>query len=130
MRASRIKAGLYGGLLLGLVILSPWADCLAQEQGQTQASFLEALLAFSILLVLGVGIFFALKIHSLLKGGELSSVWVVSGIAFSVLLASGFLEFLESLGVLSGFSPVVLIFQLLGFFLLVLGVALLKKKLS
>lgn len=118
------------GLITGVVLCLPWSVCLAQDQTNTEASFPGALVTFAILLVLGGGIIFALKIHSLLKGGELSSVWVFSSLALSILMVSAFLEFLHTLGALSGLFTFVFLFQLLGFFLLVLGLVLLKKKLS
>jgi len=130
MKSSGLKSKFRSlGLILLLVFL-PWSSCLAQEQAASEASFLGALLTLAILLILGGGVIFALKIHSLLKGGELSSVWVFSGLALSILIISVFLEFLQSLGAINGLTTFVFLFQLLGFFLLVFGLILLKKKLS
>ena len=130
MKLSGFKSKFKSGWIILLLVLLPWSSCLAQEQAASEASFLGSLLTLIILLILGSGIFFALKIHSLLKGGELSSVWVFSGLALSILLISVFLEFLQSLGAVNGLPTFVFLFQLLGFFLLVFGLILLKKKLS
>jgi len=126
----RLKSKLHFGLIIGLLVFSPWRDCLAQEESKIEASFLGTLLTFFILLVLSGGIFFSLKIHSLLKGGELSSAWIFSGLALSILFVSTFMEFLSNLGVINNLPTLVLLFQLLGFFLLVFGLVILKKKLS
>lgn len=130
MKSSGLKSKFRSIWLILLLFFLPWSRCLAEEQATSEASFLGTLLTLIILLILGSGIFFALKIHSLLKGGELSSVWVFSGLALSILLISVFLEFLQSLGAVSGLPTFVFLFQLLGFFLLVFGLILLKKKLS
>lgn len=130
MRLSGLKFKFGSVWIMLLLFLIPCSTCLAQEQSVSQVSFLGGLLTLTILLVLGTGIFFALKIYSLLKGGELSSVWVFSGLALSILLISVFLEFLQSLGAVDGLPTFVFLFQFLGFFLLVFGLILLKKKLS
>ncbi len=130
MKLSRLKSKFKSGWVILLLVFLPWSSCLAQDQAASGPSFLGVLLTLVILLILGSGIFFALKVHSLLKGGELSSVWVFSGLALCVLLMSVFLEFLQSLGAISGLHTVVFLFQLLGFFLLVFGLILLKKRLS
>jgi len=130
MKVSDLKSRLKHGWMTLLLVLLPWSSCLAQEQAASEASFLGAILGLLVLLTLGAGIFFALKIHSLLKGGELSSVWTLSGLALSILLVSVFLEFLQSLGAVDGLLTFVFLFQLLGFFLLVFGLVVLKKKLS
>ncbi len=122
------KAG-WGWLSLAWVFLS-WSDALAQSQTKTESSFLEALFSFLILIVLCGGIYLALKIHSLLKGGELSPVWVFSGLALAVLFVSILLVFLNNLGILSSVANFVFLLQFFGFFLLVFGLVLLKKKLS
>lgn len=125
---------LKSGFLLGLMILFSFflsgRDCLAQEQSKGEASFSGALLSIFILTVLGGGIYFALKIHSLLKGGELSSAWVLSSTALSILFVSIFLEFLSSLGVINSVSALVLLLQFFGFILLVFGFIRIKKKLG
>jgi len=130
MKSSGLKSKFRSLWLILLLGFLPWSSCLAQEQAASEASFLGALLTLAILLILGGGVIFALKIHSLLKGGELSSVWVFSGLALSILIISVFLEFLQSLGAINGLTTFVFLFQLLGFFLLVFGLILLKKKLS
>ncbi|MDP3026057.1 MAG: hypothetical protein Q8O10_11070 [candidate division Zixibacteria bacterium] len=127
---SGLKPKLHLGLMLGVLFFFSGKDCLAQEQNKGDASFLGALLSILILLVLGGGIFFALKIHALLKGGELSSAWVFSGIALSILFVSIFLKFLSSLGVINSVSALVLLLQFFAFILLVFGFILIKKKLS
>lgn len=127
---SGFKSNLKSGLIIWVLFFASAEDCLAQAQAKTGSSFWGALLTFLILLVLCGGIFFALKIHSLLKGGELSSVWIFSSLALSILFVSILLEFLNNLGVINTLSTFVLLFQLLGFFLLVLGILLFKKKLS
>ncbi|HVP36599.1 MAG TPA: hypothetical protein VMT04_06335 [Terriglobales bacterium] len=130
MKFSELKSRFRFGWMILLLVFLPWSSCLAQEQTTNGASFLGALLTLSILLILSGGIFFAFKIHSLLKGGELSSVWTFSGLALSILLISVFLEFLQNLGAVDGLPVFVFLFQLLGFFLLVFGLILLKKRLS
>ena len=130
MKSSGLKSKFRSLWLILLLGFLPWSSCLAQEQAASEASFLGALLTLAILLILGGGVIFALKIHSLLKGGELSSVWVFSGLALSILIISVFLEFLQSLGAINGLTTFVFLFQLLGFFLLVFGLILLKRKLS
>ena len=125
-----LKSKLHFGLMIGGLIFFSWRDCLAQEGGKIGASFLGTLLTFLILLILSSGIFFSLKIRSLLKGGELSSAWIFSSLALSVLFVSTFMEFLSNLGVINNLPTLVFLFQLLGFFLLVFGLVLLKKKLS
>jgi uncharacterized membrane protein len=113
-----------------LIFLSA-EDCLAQPQAKTDSSFWGALLTFLILSVLCGGIFFALKIHSLLKGGELSYVWILSSLALSILFVSILLELLNNLGIIIDSLPtLVLLLQLLGFSLLVFGILFFKKKLS
>jgi hypothetical protein len=107
-----------------------WSDALAQPQTKTGSSFLEALLTFLILIVLCGGIYLALKIHSLLRGGELSPVWIFSGSALAVLFVSILIVFLNNLGILSSAANFVFLLQFFGFFLLVFGLVLLKKKLS
>ncbi len=126
----RLKSKFHLGLMILVLFFFSGRDCLAQEQSEGEASFLGALLSILILLVLGGGIFFALKIHALLKGGELSSAWVFSGIALSILFVSIFLEFLSSLGVIKSLSVLVLLLQFFGFILLVFGFILIKKKLG
>jgi hypothetical protein len=130
MKISGLKPQFKPGWIFLLLVFIPWSSCLAQEQAASEASFLGALLTLVILLILGSGIFFVLKIHSLLKGGELSSAWIFSGLALSILLISVFLEFLQSLGAVNSLPTFIFLFQLLGFFLLVFGLILLKKKLS
>jgi asparagine N-glycosylation enzyme membrane subunit Stt3 len=130
MKSCGLKSKFQSGWIILLLVYLPWSSCRAEEQSASEASYLGALLALLILLILGSGIFFALKIHSLLKGGELSSVWVFSGLALAILLISVFLEFLQSLGAINGLTTFVFLLQLLGFFLLVFGLILLKKKLS
>ncbi|MCJ7498096.1 MAG: hypothetical protein MUO78_08195 [candidate division Zixibacteria bacterium] len=126
----RLKSKFHLGLTILVLFFLSGRDCLAQEQSKGEASFSGALLSIFILLVLGGGIFFALKIHSLLKGGELSSAWVLSSTALSILFVSIFLEFLSSLGVINSVLALVLLLQFFGFILLVFGFILIKKKLG
>ena len=119
----------WGLMSLALVFFN-WSNALAQPQTKTESSFLEALFSFLILIVLSGGIYLALKIHSLLRGGELSPVWVFSGLALAVLFVSILIVFLSNLGILSSVANFVFLLQFFGFFLLVFGLVLLKKKLS
>jgi len=126
----RLKSKFHLGLMIVVLFFFSGRDCLAQEQSKGEVSFAGALLSIFILTVLGGGIFFALKIHSLLKGGELSSAWVLSSIALSILFVSIFLEFLSSLGAINSISAFVLLLQFFGFILLVFGFIRIRKKLG
>jgi len=126
----RFKSRLVMGLMILLVAFFSAGNCLANEESTTEASFLGSLLNLLILIVLIGGIILALKIHSVLKGGELSSAWFLSSLALSILFVSISMEFLSNLGIINSLPTLVFLFQLLGFFILVFGLALLKKKLS
>jgi hypothetical protein len=126
----RFKSRFHLGLMVLFLLVLSGRDCLAQEQSKGEVSFSGALLSIFILAVLGGGIFFTLKIHTLLKGGELSSAWVFSSLALAILFVSIFLEFLSSSGVINSVSAFVLLLQFFGFILLVFGFILIRKRLS
>ena len=117
-------------LVVLLIVLSSAGNCLAKEDKTSGASFFGSLLNLLILLVLVSGIILSLNINSLFKGGELSSTWVLMSLALSILFVSIFMEFLGGLGVINNLSIVVFLVQIIGFFVLVFGLVLLKKKLS
>ena len=126
----KVQLKLMQGLLILISTLCSAGNCLAKDGNSIDNSLLGSLLNLLILLVLIGGIVLTLKIHSILKGGELSSVWVLSSLALLILFISIFIEFLINLGVINNLPILFFIFQLLGFVILILGLALFRKKLS
>jgi hypothetical protein len=83
-----------------------------------------------ILLVVLVCFFVALKIFSLLRGGELASGWQMLAIAFVLLCLGQLIDLMVTLEIAGLNQAMVATARLAGAFLLLLGVVRIKKVLS
>ncbi|NIP42328.1 MAG: hypothetical protein GWO28_06420 [candidate division Zixibacteria bacterium] len=83
-----------------------------------------------ILLVVLVCFFVALKIFSLLRGGELASGWQMLAIAFVLLCLGQLVDLMVTLEIAGLNQAMVATARLAGAFLLLLGVVRIKKVLS
>ena len=83
-----------------------------------------------ILLVVLVCFFMAMKVFSLLRGGELASGWQMLAIAFIVLCLGQLIELASTLEIVGLNHAVVVTVRLAGVFLLLLGIIRIKKVLS
>jgi hypothetical protein len=83
-----------------------------------------------ILLVVLVCFFVALKIFSLLRGGELASGWQMLAIAFVILCLGQLVDLMVTLEIAGLNQAMVATARLAGAFLLLLGVVRIKKVLS
>jgi len=83
-----------------------------------------------ILLVVLVCFFVAMKIFSLLRGGELASGWQMLAIAFIILCLGQLIDLMATLEIGGLNQAIVATVRLAGVFLLLLGVVRIKKVLS
>ncbi len=83
-----------------------------------------------ILVVVFVCFFLALKVFSLLRGGELASGWQMLAISFIVLCLGQLMELASSLELFNLDQVVVVTLRLAGVFLLLFGIVRIKKVLS
>ena len=83
-----------------------------------------------ILLVVFVCFFLAMKIFSLLRGGELASGWQMLSISFIVLCLAQIVDLAYSMELFNISQAVVATLRLAGVFLLLLGIVRIKKVLS
>lgn len=120
---------LYLFLITGLAaILIPRAAC-AGTTGTT-ASAAGVLIVVMILLLAVVCFFLALKVFSLLKGGELASAWQMLAISFMILLIAEAVKLIGMLNVANFGDTASMLIRLVGIAAVMLGISKIKKALS
>jgi hypothetical protein len=83
-----------------------------------------------IILVVVICIFLALKIFSLLKGGELASAWQLLTIAFVVLLIAEGVQLIDMLNIASLGDTAAMLIRLVGIGAVMIGMLRIKRVLS
>ncbi len=83
-----------------------------------------------IILVVVICIFLALKIFSLLKGGELASAWQLLTIAFVVLLIAEGVQLIDMLNIASLGNTAAMLIRLVGIGAVMIGMLRIKRVLS
>jgi hypothetical protein len=125
------------GMLFFLVLLFifsgiSFSQTYAQNVGDAsiQSSFLDVVLNFAILLAVCGCFFYAKKIESFLKGGQLSLGWFLILISFLVLLFLQLFRLGNSMNILNFDSALYSFFKLVWAVLLGWGIYRLKKVIS
>ena len=95
--------------------------------GSTMAG---SLVVGSIILVVVVCVFLALKIFSLLKGGELASAWQMLTIAFVILLIAEGVQLIDMLNIASLGDTAAMLIRLVGIGAVMIGILRIKRVLS
>ncbi len=95
--------------------------------GSTMAG---SLVVGMIILVVVICIFLALKIFSLLKGGELASAWQLLTIAFVVLLIAEGVQLIDMLNIASLGDTAAMLIRLVGIGAVMIGMLRIKRVLS
>jgi hypothetical protein len=95
--------------------------------GSTMAG---SLVVGMIILVVVICIFLALKIFSLLKGGELASAWQLLTIAFVVLLIAEGVQLIDMLNIASLGNTAAMLIRLVGIGAVMIGMLRIKRVLS
>ena len=95
--------------------------------GSTMAG---SLVVGMIILVVVICFFLALKIFSLLKGGELASAWQMLAIAFLVLLIAEGVQLIDMLNIASLGDTAAMLIRLVGIGAVMIGMLRIKRVLS
>ena len=103
---------------------------LLADDGSAGFSGVGVLVNGVILLVVLVCFITAMKIFSLLRGGELASGWQMLAIAFIILCLGQLVELASTLEIVALNQAVVVSVRLAGVILLLLGIVRIKKVLS
>ncbi len=116
--------------LLALVtgVLIPNAAC--ANTGEQSTSVAGLLVVALILLFAAVCFFLALKIFSLLKGGELASAWQIMAISFMILLLAEAMKLIDMLNVADLGDTVLTTVRLAGIAAVMIGVSKIRNVLS
>jgi len=96
----------------------------------SQGSFLGVILNFVILLIVCSCLFYAKRVESFLKGGELSFSWLLISVSFLVLALLQFLNLGHSMNIFRLDSVFYSFFKLIWIILLGWGIYRLKQVLS
>jgi len=107
-----------------------WTAAPGQADTVSQSSFLEVVLNFVILLIVGGCFFYTKKIESFLKGGELSLAWLLILGSFLILFFLQVFKLGNSMNVIKLDLALYSFFKLLWVILLGWGIYRLKKVLS
>lgn len=113
--------------LISLILLP---SLLLADSESGSISGIGILFSGLILVVVFVCFFLALKVFSLLRGGELASGWQMLAISFIVLCLGQLMELASSLELFNLDQVVVVTLRLAGVFLLLFGIVRIKKVLS
>jgi hypothetical protein len=130
-----MKGKFFFSILLALLLLLSGTN-LAQSSARNetgtlvQSSFLDVILNFVILLAVCGCFFYAKRIESFLKGGELSFGWFLILISFFLLFFLQLVKLGNSMNILIFDSALYSFFKLIWLVLLGLGIYRLKKVLS
>ena len=95
--------------------------------GSTMAG---SLVVGTIILVVVVCVFLALRIFSLLKGGELASAWQMLTIAFVILLVAEGVQLIDMLNIASLGDTAAMLIRLVGIGAVMIGILRIKRVLS
>ena len=95
--------------------------------GSTMAG---SLVVGTIILVIVICIFLAIKIFLLLKGGELASAWQMLAIAFVVLLIAEGVQLIDMLNIASLGDTAAMLIRLVGIGAVMIGILRIKRVLS
>jgi hypothetical protein len=95
--------------------------------GSTMAG---SLVVGMIILVVVVCIFLALRIFSLLKGGELASAWQMLAIAFVILLIAEGVQLIDMLNIAGLGNTTAMLIRLVGIGAVMIGMLRIKRVLS
>ncbi len=95
--------------------------------GSTMAG---SLVVGTIILVVVICIFLALKIFFLLKGGELASAWQMLAIAFVILLIAEGVQLIDMLNIASLGDTAAMLIRLVGIGAVMIGILRIKRVLS
>ncbi|MBD3218486.1 MAG: hypothetical protein GF310_09445 [candidate division Zixibacteria bacterium] len=117
-------------LIFALIALIIMPCTLAAQSAESGSAGVGLLFNGLILLVVLVCFFMAMKVFSLLRGGELASGWQMLAIAFIVLCLGQLIELASTLEIVGLNQAVVVTVRLAGVFLLLLGIVRIKKVLS
>ncbi len=113
-----------------LLFLLAWPALLMADTSGNDVSGMGVIFNGVILLLVIVCFVFALRIFSLLRGGEMASGWQFLAISFIVICLGQLVELFSTLELFAINHAVVMAIRLAGIFLLVLGIAKIKKVLS
>ena len=94
------------------------------------ASAAGVLVVIMILLLVVICFFLALKIFSLLKGGELASAWQMLAISFMILLIAEAVKLIDMLNVANLGDTASMLIRLIGITAVMIGISKIKKALS
>lgn len=119
----------YVALTAGLAATLFPSAALADTNGVT-ASVAGVLIVVMILLVAVICFFLALKVFSLLKGGELASAWQLLAISFMILLIAEAVKLVDLLNVADLGDTAAMLIRLVGIAAVMLGISKIKKVLS
>ena len=127
-----MKGRLFFLILLFVFSGISFSQTYAQNVGDAsvQSSFLDVVLNFAILLAVCGCFFYAKKIESFLKGGQLSLGWFLIVISFLVLLFLQLFRLGNSMNILNFDSALYSFFELVWVVLLGWGIYRLKKVIS
>jgi hypothetical protein len=113
--------------LAALILLPSSLMAQSASDGSSSVGFFFNML---IMLVVLVCFLMAMKIFSLLRGGELASGWQMLAIAFITLCLGQLIELASTIEIVSLSNAIVATIRLAGVFLLLLGIVRIKKVLS
>lgn len=94
------------------------------------ASAAGVLVAMMILLFAVICFFLALKVFSLLKGGELASAWQMLAVSFMILLIAEAVKLIDMLNVANLGDTAAMLIRLIGIAAVMIGISKIKKALS
>jgi hypothetical protein len=118
-------------ILLSIVMISLFMpSILLGGDGSMAVSGLGVLFGTGIFLIILVCFFIAMKIFSMLRGGEMASGWQVLAISFIILCLGQLVELASSLELFSLDLAFVVAIRLIGVFMLLVGIMRIKKVLS
>ena len=117
-------------LTITLITLILLPSLLLADSEPGSISGIGILFSGLILVVVFVCFFLAMKVFSLLRGGELASGWQMLAISFIVLCLGQLVELASTLELFNLDQAIVVTLRLAGVFLLLLGIVRIKKVLS
>lgn len=94
------------------------------------STMVGSLVVGMIILVVAICFFLALKILSLLKGGELASAWQMLTIAFVILLIAEGMQLIDMLNIASLGDTAAMLIRLVGVGAVMIGILRIKRVLS
>jgi hypothetical protein len=111
-----------------IVSLSPLTAFAGGEQ--TASSATTMLLAVTMIAVMGVCFFVAIRVFSYLKGGELASAWQILSISFAILVIAEAVKLLAMLNIVNIHDNIVMLVRVVGLCAIMVGVARIRKVLG